>query len=89
MGVENVETLMQSPFLEAGPGAATDDATVPQEQELEEVMSNDSPVTEHQEMLMDSWKMPYNRQKRSPINCRICCGCNGCHRDFCGLCCRA
>ncbi|KAM7420282.1 hypothetical protein PAMA_014812 [Pampus argenteus] len=58
------------------------------EQELEEVMSNDSPVTEHQEMLMDSWKMPYNRQKRSPINCRICCGCNGCHRDFCGLCCR-
>ncbi|KAM7382510.1 hypothetical protein PAMP_002237 [Pampus punctatissimus] len=58
------------------------------EQELEEVMSNDSPVTENQEMLMDSWKMPYYRQKRSPIDCRICCGCNGCHPDFCGLCCR-
>ncbi|XP_042279977.1 hepcidin-like [Thunnus maccoyii] len=55
------------------------------EQELEEVMSNDSPVAVHEETSVESWKMPYNRQKRG-IKCRFCCGC--CTPGICGVCCR-
>uniref|UniRef100_UPI0037E88CCB hepcidin-like n=1 Tax=Semicossyphus pulcher TaxID=241346 RepID=UPI0037E88CCB len=54
-------------------------------QELEEPMSSDNPVAEQEETSEDSWKMPYNRQKRG-IDCRICCNC--CKPDVCGLCCR-
>ncbi|XP_067456304.1 uncharacterized protein [Thunnus thynnus] len=54
------------------------------EQELEEAMSNDSPVAVHEETSVESWKMPYNRQKRG-LKCRVCCGC--CIPGVCGVCC--
>uniref|UniRef100_A0A3B4U8E9 Hepcidin-like n=1 Tax=Seriola dumerili TaxID=41447 RepID=A0A3B4U8E9_SERDU len=47
---------------------------------------NDNPAVEHQETSVDSWMMPYNRQKRG-IKCRFCCGC--CTPSVCGLCCRS
>ncbi|XP_073340869.1 hepcidin-like [Pagrus major] len=57
-------------------------------QELEEPLSNGSPVDAHEEMSEESWKMPYNnRHKRSPAGCRFCCGC--CPNMIgCGVCCR-
>uniref|UniRef100_A0A3Q0S3T4 Hepcidin n=1 Tax=Amphilophus citrinellus TaxID=61819 RepID=A0A3Q0S3T4_AMPCI len=54
-------------------------------QELEEAVSNDSPVAEHQEISADSWTVSYHRQKRG-IKCRFCCG--RCTAGVCGLCCR-
>ncbi|XP_029306823.1 hepcidin-like [Cottoperca gobio] len=55
-------------------------------QELEEPMSNDSPVTEHEETSVDSWKMPYNNRQKRGVKCKFCCGC--CTPGVCGLCCR-
>ncbi|XP_068179759.1 hepcidin-like [Antennarius striatus] len=56
-------------------------------QELEEPLSNDHPVAPQEEMSDDSWKMPYNRQKRNPAGCKFCCNC--CPRmSGCGFCCR-
>ncbi|XP_022609281.1 hepcidin-like [Seriola dumerili] len=60
-------------------------ATFTEIQELEEAVSNDNPAVEHQETSVDSWMMPYNRQKRG-IKCRFCCGC--CTPGVCGVCCR-
>ncbi|XP_029307307.1 hepcidin-like [Cottoperca gobio] len=54
-------------------------------QELEEPMSNDSPVTEHEETSVDSWKMPYNNRQKRGADCEFCCGC--CDFSGCGLCC--
>nr|AMS34833.1 hepcidin [Scatophagus argus] len=61
---------------------------VTEEQELEQPVSNDNPVAAHEEMSVESWKMPYhNRQKRNPAGCRFCCGC--CPNMIgCGVCCR-
>nr|AFQ32274.1 hepcidin [Chlorophthalmus bicornis] len=56
-------------------------------QELEEPMNNDNPVVVHEEMSEESWKMPYNRQKRNPAGCRFCCGCCPNMRG-CGVCCK-
>ncbi|XP_071324972.1 hepcidin-like isoform X1 [Trachinotus anak] len=60
-------------------------ATFTEVEELEEAVSYDNPAVEHQETPVDSWMMPYNRQKRD-TNCRFCCGC--CIPRVCGLCCR-
>ncbi|XP_060937175.1 hepcidin-like [Limanda limanda] len=60
-------------------------ATFPEVQELEEAVSNDNAAAEHQETSVDSWMMPYNRQKRS-FKCKFCCGC--CRAGVCGLCCK-
>ncbi|MBU7443568.1 hypothetical protein, partial [Paraburkholderia fungorum] len=60
-------------------------ATFTEVEELEEAVSYDNPAVEHQETPVDSWMMPYNRQKRG-IKCRFCCGC--CIPRVCGLCCR-
>ncbi|CAB1458994.1 unnamed protein product [Pleuronectes platessa] len=60
-------------------------ATFPEVQELEEPVSNDNAAAEHQETSVDSWMMPYNRQKRS-FKCKFCCGC--CRAGVCGLCCK-
>ncbi|XP_029307620.1 hepcidin-like [Cottoperca gobio] len=55
-------------------------------QELEEPMSNDSPVTEHEETSVDSWKMPYNNRQKRGADCVRCCDC--CGFSGCGECCR-
>ncbi|XP_068586157.1 hepcidin-like [Cebidichthys violaceus] len=55
-------------------------------QELEEPMSIDHPVAEHEETSVDSWKMPYNNREKRGIKCKVCCGC--CQPGVCGLCCR-
>ncbi|KAJ4931089.1 hypothetical protein JOQ06_025388 [Pogonophryne albipinna] len=55
-------------------------------QELEEPMSNESPVTEHEEASEDSWKMPYYVREKRGIKCKFCCNC--CRRGVCGLCCK-
>uniref|UniRef100_A0A671WMC6 Hepcidin n=1 Tax=Sparus aurata TaxID=8175 RepID=A0A671WMC6_SPAAU len=56
-------------------------------QELEEPMSNDGAVAAAEEMSEDTWKMPYNnRHKRSPADCRFCCGCCP-DMTGCGVCC--
>lgn len=58
-------------------------------QELEEAGSDDTPVAAHQEMSMESWKMPnLARQKRqSHLSlCQYCCNC--CQNKGCGYCCR-
>ncbi|XP_040900534.1 hepcidin-like [Toxotes jaculatrix] len=60
-------------------------ATFTEIQQLEEAMSNNNPVAEHQETSVDSWMVPYNRQKRA-FKCRFCCGC--CRPGVCGLCCK-
>ncbi|XP_053287811.1 hepcidin-like [Pleuronectes platessa] len=60
-------------------------ATFPEVQELEEPVSNDNAAAEHQETSVDSWMMPYNRQKRS-FKCKFCCDC--CRAGVCGLCCK-
>ncbi|XP_053287810.1 hepcidin-like [Pleuronectes platessa] len=60
-------------------------ATFPEVQELEEPVSNDNAAAEHQETSVDSWMMPYNRQKRS-FKCKFCCGC--CRPGVCGFCCK-
>ncbi|XP_062255464.1 hepcidin-like [Platichthys flesus] len=60
-------------------------ATFPEVQELEEAVSNDNAAAEHQETSVDSWMMPYNRQKRA-FKCKFCCGC--CRAGVCGLCCK-
>ncbi|XP_073340860.1 hepcidin-like [Pagrus major] len=58
-------------------------------QELEEPMSNGSPVAAREEMLEESWKMPYNnRHKLSLSGCIFCCGCCPDMRG-CGICCYA
>ncbi|XP_035528268.1 hepcidin-1 [Morone saxatilis] len=60
-------------------------------QELEEPMSNDTPVAAHQEMSMESWMMPnhISRQKRQShlSMCRYCCNCCRGNKG-CGYCCR-
>ncbi|XP_018538931.1 hepcidin-like [Lates calcarifer] len=61
-------------------------------QELEELMSNDNPVAEHEETAVDSWMMPYNfRQKHqsgpAAKKCRLCCNCCSGMRG-CGVCCK-
>ncbi|XP_070768016.1 hepcidin-like [Enoplosus armatus] len=58
-------------------------------QELEEAMSNDNPVAEHQEKPVESSKMPHNdRQKRhSGFECRPCCNMTYDGRPACGICC--
>nr|ABY84832.1 hepcidin [Notothenia angustata] len=58
----------------------------PEVQELEEPMSNESPVTEHEETSEDSWKMPYNIREKRNSKCRVCCNCCSFH-NACGLCC--
>ncbi|XP_054477718.1 hepcidin-like [Anoplopoma fimbria] len=55
-------------------------------QELEEPMSIDNPVAEHEETSVDSWQMPYNNREKRGIKCKFCCGC--CRPGVCGLCCR-
>ncbi|XP_060937328.1 hepcidin-like [Limanda limanda] len=60
-------------------------ATFPEVQELEEAVSNDNAAAEHQETSVDSWMMPYIRQKRG-FKCKFCCGC--CRAGVCGLCCK-
>nr|AAU10849.1 hepcidin 2 precursor [Pagrus major] len=53
-------------------------------QELEEPMSNGSPVAAYEEMSEESWKMPYASRR---WRCRFCCRC--CPRmRGCGLCCQ-
>ncbi|KAM6936455.1 hepcidin-like isoform 2-T2 [Lycodopsis pacificus] len=59
-------------------------------QELEEPMSIDNPVGEHEETSVDSWKMPYNiREKRGikyECDCSDCCSSCSSH---CANCCIA
>ncbi|XP_073340863.1 hepcidin-like [Pagrus major] len=57
-------------------------------QELEEPMSNGSPVAAYEEMPEESWKMPYAIRSRSGRKrCHFCCRC--CPRMIgCGVCCR-
>ncbi|KAK9513362.1 hypothetical protein VZT92_026899 [Zoarces viviparus] len=58
-------------------------------QELEEPMSIDDPVAEHEETSVDSWKMPYNnREKRGTQGkCRCSHCCSSCSSS-CKNCCR-
>ncbi|XP_073340871.1 hepcidin-like [Pagrus major] len=53
-------------------------------QELEEPMSNGSPVAAYEEMSEESWKMPYASRR---WRCRLCCRCCPNMRG-CGLCCK-
>ncbi|XP_045898296.1 hepcidin-like [Micropterus dolomieu] len=55
-------------------------------QELEEPMSNDNLAAAHEDMSVESWKMPYNNRQKRGIKCRFCCGC--CTPGVCGVCCR-
>ncbi|KAM6935735.1 hepcidin-like [Lycodopsis pacificus] len=59
-------------------------------QELEEPMSIDNPVGEHEETSVDSWKMPYNiREKRGMMGkCRCSHCCSSCS-SRCSTCCIA
>ncbi|XP_062277951.1 hepcidin-like [Scomber scombrus] len=59
---------------------------VTEAQEMEEMMSNDSPVAANEETSEDSWMMPYNNRQKRGSKCRFCCGC--CTPGICEVCCR-
>ncbi|XP_063733959.1 hepcidin-like [Eleginops maclovinus] len=58
----------------------------PEVEELDEPMSYDNAVTEHEERSEDLWKIPYNIREKRGIKCKFCCNC--CSHSVCGLCCR-
>ncbi|XP_035765439.1 hepcidin-like isoform X2 [Neolamprologus brichardi] len=62
---------------------------VTEEQELEEPMSMDYPAAAHEQILVDSWKMPFDigeNRDTSPVRCHHCCDC--CLLSGCGICCQ-